>query len=145
MTNLIVESNFEMAYNNIPELLFKPDMIYVNGKFNDNNIKLFIDTGASSSVLSLDTVKKLGLYEYIDFSYNGIAVGIGTNKIIGRIHYIEIQVDDYIIPISVNVLENSENFTDFDILIGLNVLYANGIIIDTRNKCLLFNNNKIKY
>ena len=143
MNTLLIQSNYELALNNIPELLFAPDMIYVNGKFNNKPIILFIDTGARTSVMSLDKVKELGLFDYIDYECNGLAVGIGKQEIIGRIHYFEIEIDNFIIPISVDVLNNMPN--GFDILIGLNVLYANGIGIDVKNKNLFFGNNKIKY
>jgi DNA damage-inducible protein 1 len=143
MNDILIQQNYEMAYNFIPELLFTPNMIYVDGIFNNKTIKLFIDTGAQISIMSLNKAHSLGIEEFIDKSYNGMADGIGSQKIIGRIHYLEIQIDNYIIPMSIDVVENIND--KFDILVGLNVLYANGINVDIKNQCLIFNENKISF
>ena len=144
--NDLIEANYSIAYNRIPELLFPVNLIYIGGKVNDVKTVIFVDTGATSSIMTYNVAEKLGLTDFIDKRYKRVAYGIGTANIVGKIHYFELQVDDFVIQMSVDVLDKiAGDYNDFDILLGLNVLYANGINIDIRNKCLIMNGEKIGF
>jgi len=139
----IIDSNYLLAYERIPESLIKSNLIYIEGYLNDKKITIFIDTGAEFSVFNFDKVKELGLEYLIDTQYKGMAHGVGVQEIIGRIHYLELVIDNYLLPFGVSILKNFD--IEADLLLGIDSLNSNGINIDFNNKCLIFNGKKIPF
>jgi DNA damage-inducible protein 1 len=54
----------------------------------------------------------------IDKRYAGIAKGVGTSKIVGRVHAVDMKIGSSFIPVSITVLENN----DMEFLFGLDNL-----------------------
>lgn len=54
----------------------------------------------------------------VDFRWQGTAVGVGQQKIIGRIHMGDMQIETLHLPTSYTILENQP----MDILLGLDML-----------------------
>jgi len=54
----------------------------------------------------------------IDKRFAGIAMGVGTSRIIGRIHVVNMQILDKFFPCSITVLEDDK----VDFLFGLDML-----------------------
>lgn len=52
------------------------------------------------------------------FRWNGVAKGVGTQRIIGRIHMIQLQIANNFLASSFSVLENQP----MDVLLGLDML-----------------------
>ena len=142
--DLIIRSNYEMAYEIIPESFFKIKMIYIEGQINNQKLRIFVDTGASTSIMTLSKCKQLNLDYLIDNKAKSKASGIGEGNIIGRVHYFELQLNDCILPMGISILENM-NCDDFDILLGLDVLTTHGVLIDLVKKQLIFKNYKIPF
>lgn len=55
----IIEKNYELAYEKIPESLFECNMIYIEGQINSKKVLIFIDTGAQHSIIGYDKAKEL--------------------------------------------------------------------------------------
>jgi hypothetical protein len=72
-----------------------------------------------------------------------MAHGVGKQEILGRIHYIEVCVNHYLLPLGVSILKDFD--IEVDILLGIDTLISNGINIDFLNKCLVFHNIKIPF
>ncbi len=143
MLEKIIDANYELAYERIPESLFRCNMINIEGLINDKKVTIFVDTGAEHSIIGYDKAKELGIDYLIDKRHNGIARGVGQQEIIGRIHYVELGVNNYLLPLGFSVLKDFNIETD--ILLGIDILVSNGINIDFINKCLVFNNIKIPF
>lgn len=69
----------------------------------------------------------------IDTRFQGMAVGVGSQKIIGRVHMYQLQVAGDFLPTSFSILENQP----MDMLLGLDMLKRHRCIIDLQNNHLV--------
>lgn len=67
-------------------------LLHVACEINDRLVELMVDTGASTSVMSVSMMKKLGLEPLLNTRMQGVAAGVGTARIVGRIENCPIQV-----------------------------------------------------
>jgi DNA damage-inducible protein 1 len=108
----------EMAIENLPEGFGQVTMLYVNIEVNNLPIKAFVDSGAQSTIMSLQCAERCGITRLMDTRFAGQARGVGTAKILGRIHIAQMKFGRSFFPISITVLENN----DVDFLFGLDML-----------------------
>jgi len=125
----IIDKNYIKAYETIPESFFQVPMIYIPAQINDVYQPFFIDTGAQTSVMSLDIAEKCGLSDLIDRKYKGELVGVGSCKILGRVHYIEVVIGSYMLPCSFTIMESSDKGKPIEVIFGLDMM--------SRHKCIL--------
>lgn len=105
-----------MEYN--PEAFARVVMLYVDCEVNGVPIKAFVDSGAQSTIMSQPTAERLGIMRLIDYRYAGIATGVGTSKIVGRVHAVQMKIGGMYITVSITVLENNS----MEFLFGLDNL-----------------------
>ena len=112
---LIIKQNYELANEFIPEMLFSTDLIKFNGKINGSNVKIMLDTGASSCVIFKSVIEKNDLLYLIDTNSSTIVQGAHSMKsTVGTIWYLEIELEIkdglYIsVPIIADVIDDSDN------------------------------------
>lgn len=68
----------------------------------------------------------------LDERFSGIAKGVGTSKILGRIHAVQLQLADLFLPCAVTVIEGDGP----DMLLGLDMLKRYQCAIDLREHVL---------
>ena len=61
---------------------------------------------------------RCGIVRLIDQRWQGMAVGVGKQKIIGRVHMGQMQIENVFLPTSFTILEQQP----MDILLGLDML-----------------------
>lgn len=125
-----IEQNKMDAYNIIPECMFQVDMLYFKCKINDSFIEAFVDTGAQMSIMSESCAKLCGLSDLIDYSYQGVAKGVGQQTILGKIWLIDILVENIAVPCSFTILKNM----DIDMIFGLDMLNSHRANINLKDK-----------
>jgi DNA damage-inducible protein 1 len=103
-----VEENFEHAMEHSPEVFGEVDMLYVNMTVNGEPVKAFIDSGAQSTIMTQACAEKCRIMRLVDKRFAGVAVGVGSAKIIGRIHTCSLKVGAEFITTSVTVLDQRD-------------------------------------
>lgn len=135
----MVDSNYSLAQEQYPEFFGHIAMLYVDVKVNGTPIQAFVDSGAQSTIISQDCAKKCGIYNLIDTRFAGMAQGVGTSKILGRVHIAKMEVGGVEIPCSFTVLEDNK----VDLLFGLDNLKRHQCCIDLVSNQLHIKNGEI--
>ena len=135
-----IEENMQKALEEIPESLTSVNMLYIPAIINGIELKLFIDTGAQISIMPFEIVCNLGMEEILDYKYQGMVHGVGKQEIIGKIHFAELQLNDFLLGCSFTVLSDQD-----DIILGLDMLLAHGMKVDLEKRCLILSNIEIPF
>jgi DNA damage-inducible protein 1 len=107
-------------------------MLYVNILINDHPLIAFVDSGAQSTIMSARCAERCGLMRLLDTRFAGQARGVGTARILGRVHIAQMKFGKSYFPISLTVLENN----DVDFLFGLDMLKRYRCAIDLATNSL---------
>jgi DNA damage-inducible protein 1 len=121
-----VEQQRLLAMEHFPEAFAQVTMLYVNITINDNPIKAFVDSGAQSTIMTARCAEQVGIMRFLDTLFAGEARGVGTSKILGRIHMTQMKFGGTYFPVSITVLEGG----DVDFLLGLDMLRRYRAVLD---------------
>lgn len=113
-----MNKELEYAHENMPESFVRTTMLYIQMECNGKEFQAFVDSGAQSTIMSKSFAQRCGLLKDVDSRYQGMAVGVGTTKIVGRIHRCRLKVANHTIECAIQVLDND----DMQMLFGLDML-----------------------
>ena len=135
-----VHAQYERMMEEYPESMGRVLMLYVGTKVNGKSLQVFVDSGAQNTILSSECAERLDLLHLVDERFAGIAVGVGTGKILGRIHVVEMEIGGVIFPCSFTVMDSASGLGDknMDCLFGLDMLKRHRCSIDLGKNVLRF-------
>ena len=119
-----IEDNMQAALEYTPESFSRVVMLYLNIKVNGVPVKALVDSGARATVMSERCAERCNIMRLVDRRYAGIAIGVGQQRIIGRVHLGQIQIGNDFLTSSFQVLQDQSE----DMLLGLDMLRRHQVL-----------------
>jgi DNA damage-inducible protein 1 len=114
-------------------------MLYVPMEVNGVPLKAFVDSGAQMTIMGRSCAERCGLLRLMDTHFSGVAKGVGSSKILGRIHMAPLKAGNQFFPSSITVLEQD----GMEFLFGLDNLKRHQCCIDLATNALRFGSTAI--
>jgi Aspartyl protease len=109
-------------------------LCYVTCEINNRLVEMMVDTGAQTSVISDGLMRKLNLGKMLNTWYTGVASGVGTARILGRIERCPVQIGNVEFMLYFCVLETPDDL----LLLGIDQMRRFKCQVDLEDNKLVF-------
>lgn len=136
-----IEENMQNAMEYNPESFARVIMLYIDANVNNTPVKAFVDSGAQMTIMSKGCAEKCGLMRLLDTRFSGVAKGVGTAKILGRIHLTKMVIGKSHFDVTITVLDQG----GIEFLLGLDMLRKHACSIDLKANVLKIGNESVPF